>query len=552
MANALGRRDDRGRSQRGVSRSEGFGDVTNALSYVPNPVGDVSDIANFIHMYRTDPDFKAQVNRLPEVQDMGQLDVDLYGDITGGKTFSLTDEQLRAVSLLPIVSAGMMKGVKNAKDAAIAGQVAQVGSFPTNTAGRIQRQAPAGYTVHMGTGEVPTTGVMMGKYGNEDPRTLVTANKLGRSDIESTVNTNRKALTRPENYLGAWTDPDTSISYLEPSQRFDPSEVRQATKYGERTGQIVGYDIESAQNVPVGQWTDYVQGPEFAGRMDEMARLGNTYLQQHPTNEWWDIHGTSLERVYGRENLDKVAGYTASTAPQNQPTPNLREASEYLRRDLAGEPVYQPDWRTGEQGSLLNTTRNPDKRLGMDASRRANVLRVEAGNTAGLTSNKVNSQARAMLGDENAVVLDRHWARLGEDPSQGVFTHTSEGVVPPGEPYELMESQVAAAAQRAGRSPRDYSADVWTGIREQIKNNNELYGVKYRAGSIQGESKGYADIFEDLVKEKAEKLGMTVQALEQKLRSGDANLLSLMLASPILAGVLGNLDGASEDATETF
>ena len=79
---------------------------------------------------------------------------------------------------------------------------------------------------------------------------------------------------------------------------------------------------------------------------------------------------------------------------------------------------------------------------------------------------------------------------------------------------------------------RDYSARVWVGIRETIKDNWELFGETYQKGSIQGPSKSYADIFDDLISEKAKKLGITVLEMEERLRKGDAELLSAILAAP--------------------
>ena len=98
--------------------------------------------------------------------------------------------------------------------------------------------------------------------------------------------------------------------------------------------------------------------------------------------------------------------------------------------------------------------------------------------------------------------------------------------------------------------PSRCSADVWTGIRETIKNEGELYGTKFKASAISGESKSYADHFDDLISAKAKHLGITVRELEEKLRNGDANLMAFVLASPFGAALLSGALGGGAPAQD--
>ena len=144
------------------------------------------------------------------------------------------------------------------------------------------------------------------------------------------------------------------------------------------------------------------------------------------------------------------------------------------------------------------------------------------------------------MGDPNAFVADRWWARLSEKPTSGIYANAGEGKISSDatkgniSDYQALQEAVSAVARSRGRSIRDFSADVWTGVRETVKKENKLFGTPFRGSALQGESKSYADIFNDLVKDKASKLGMTVKKFEEKLRKGDANLLTLMLMSPIM------------------
>jgi hypothetical protein len=212
--------------------------------------------------------------------------------------------------------------------------------------------------------------------------------------------------------------------------------------------------------------------------------------------------------------------------------------SEYMRRHIRGEPVVQPEWRAPE--GLMSLA--PGRQMPLEQSRVANLRKAAAGDLDELSRRKVRSEALAMMGDRRAVVLDRHWARIGEAPERGIYTDVEEGVISSVprktklSPYEIMENEVVKAADAKGRDPRDFSADAWTGIRDTIQKTGELYGQKFRASAIQGESKSYADHFVDLIQRKAGHLRMSVDELERRLRGGDASLLSQMLAMPTIAG----------------
>jgi hypothetical protein len=400
------------------------------------------------------------------------------------------------------------------------------------TPGRILNKTneKGGYTINLASGEVPQTGLMMGIYSNKDPRNLVTK-KLTKNEINAFINKNKTALMRPNKFLGTWKD--DGKTYLDVSQKFPPEDIRKATKFGERTKQISGWDNDRKKLFPVGDWDEFMGSKEFQGRMNEMAAEGRDYLSKFSAKEWWDVHGSPFERVYGKDKLEQLIGYIASTAPNSAPRQNIQTASEYMRRMIKGEPTVQPNYRI--PANQMNRTEGV--KIGMEEGRTKNLLKSEAGQLGDLEQNKVREEAAALMGDPNAVVLDRHWARLGENPSKGIFTATKEGVIPPKKQYETMKNAVQTAAKLAGRTPRDFSADVWTGIRERIKNTSELYGQKFQGSAITGDSKSYADVFEELIRDKAKHMGITVKEMEKRLKSGDATLLSLIAATPLLSSV---------------
>lgn len=393
--------------------------------------------------------------------------------------------------------------------------------------------ANSGYTVNMKTGNVPEDGLMMGKYANDNPKNTVIDTKLKAKDIDAHIDKNYKALDNEGNYLGTWREDETGKTYLDTSTRFEPDEIRKATKFGERTDQIAGFNLGKMEEFPVGNWEEFVKSSEMRSRMREMNEEGMDYLSQHPTGEWWDTHGTAYERIYGKDALASNAGFIAATAPNTNPTQNVRMASEYMRRKIKGEPIIQPEYRIPHDA----VARTPGVRLGMEAGRIDNLNKANAGNIQDLQSNKVREEAAALMGDQDAVVLDRWWARGAENPQKGVFTDSQEGKFPSNtannSPYENLKSVISDAAREAGISPRDFSANVWTGMRETVKNTGELFGTKFNAGAVQGESKAYADILTDLIAQKSKHLGITVKEMEKRLASGDAELLTLLIATPL-------------------
>ena len=170
----------------------------------------------------------------------------------------------------------------------------------------------------------------------------------------------------------------------------------------------------------------------------------------------------------------------------------------------------------------------------METGRTNNLLKSGRGDLTALRQDKVREEAAALMGSPDAVVLDTHWSKIAEAPSRGIYSNTQEGLISAGKDYALLKSSVTEAAKAAGRSPRDYSADVWTGIRETLRNKAELFGQKYKKGSVSGESKSYSDIFDDLISKKAKHLGISKSKMEKRLREGDAELLSVMLGSPMV------------------
>ena len=410
-----------------------------------------------------------------------------------------------------------------------------LGKFKSTKPSEIYKNTMAGgYSVNIPTGDIPNEGLMMGMYKNTDPRNMV-LDKLTKKDIEQQYLTNKKVLDRPENYFGSWLDPESKKTYLDVSQKFAPNELRKAVKFGERTNQIAGYDVGKGESFPVGNWPEFIRSPEYANRLQELNQSGVDYLKQHPTVNWWDLHGTPLEDIYGKENLPNVAGYLAATSPVSDVPRNARIASEYMRRQIAGEPIIQPNFRMPEN-AVFETVGNM---MPMETGRAKNLMAASEGRIEDLQKEKVRNMGKALMGDPNAMVFDRHWANLSEKPAANIFTGPEKGVFPSGKQYADLEQIVANQAKAANMTPRDFSANVWTGYRHKAQQEGNVFGQKTAGAGIQGESKSIADTYLDLIKTKAEKLNIPYNEMIKKLKSGEISLLSVMPLS-VGGGLLGS------------
>lgn len=425
--------------------------------------------------------------------------------------------------------------------------------------------AHGGYTVHPTTGAVVAPGVdgptMVGKFPNALGRTLIVPRAQFSPDtVKKFYRVNQDVFAAdPTAYMGGWIDSETHMVHLDVSVGRD--DARKAVKFaefsnpgttrgGKPTGVVRTPDGSWPQaqravwspltgDTPVGNLSEFVQSPEFQSRLHLMAQTGRELMKEA---NWWDLHGGPVERVYGKEGIEPMAGYIAASSPQNATDVNARIASEYMRRHLAGEPPVQPKW-TAPKTTVGLEEGGPrrGRPMPMAATHGPNVERVRAGHGDTLHWDKVNDMRRALMGDKDVAVIDRHYAKLAEAPERGIFTDTIPNRVPGSmergqrSPYADIENAVRTAAQQAGVSVADYSAWVWEGIRHTIKHSGKLFWQAHRASAIPDTVGGFNGIIEQMIAEKAKALKVPQAKFEQMLRAGHADLLSAVLATAMAA-----------------
>ena len=286
----------------------------------------------------------------------------------------------------------------------------------------------------------------------------------------------------------------------------------------------------------VGDPRGFLESPTFERRAIEQADAGLRFLQEKGvTNpEWWKLRGTIWERLYADRpdgtmtdaRMKRVAGFLAATAPNAGTTDNVRQATEYLRRMLKKEPIIQPDWRAIPGVNV--THMEAGKMMPMETVRANNLELAMRKRGDLMNEDKVREEFKALTGDPNAQVLDTQLAKIGEVPESGVYLNATAGRIE-GKAYPVMANRLREIAVKLGRVPRDFTAEVWTGIRETIRKTGELYGRKHKRPV--GESYGYDQILEREVAFTAKKLGITPSEVERRIRAGHMSTLAALLAT---------------------
>jgi hypothetical protein len=409
------------------------------------------------------------------------------------------------------------------------------------------------------------TGIMAGRYANQTKKTVeVPLNQFTAKDVKAFIEQHADEYAEhPDRYVGAWqgkNDADQPTVFLDVAEKHETPRGAIVSAGNQRqpaglvrdpvtgkwpTPQQAVYDLKMEKEIPVGNLAEHLQTPEFQQRVDDMFTLGTKVMNG---KDWWNLYGSDLERVYGKERVAPLAAMLASTSPASAPVHNLRTASEYLRRLIKGEDIVQPGFRIPEtavghlktsMGAMTPGDFNrPGTRMPLEQSRAGNLGRAAAGNYAGLQEDKVNDMFHALTGMDVGV-YDRRYAKLVEDYEKGVYAGPTkdklEGSMLSGKvgPYALIENAMRDAAKRHNMPLGTFTAAVWEGIGETIKRTGNLFGMKQQAHSIPEISRGFPGIFNQMVAEKAKAWGISVAEFEQRLRNGDAELLGAILATPV-------------------
>jgi hypothetical protein len=451
-------------------------------------------------------------------------------------------------------------------------------------------RADGGITIHPFTGDQVTAGMnvaMVGEFPNQSGLTdIIPLDKFSANDVKKFYAKHGALFAKDkEAFLGGWVS-DGKV-YLDVSRR--KPDVRSATKFGElenpgfkmkrdlkqgtatvtptgveRTpegtwprAQEAVFDAATGEMPPVGNLSEFLQGDVFRQRVQEMFEEGQGAMQKAGRGPWWDITKGPLAMTYGQSQvgghnpMEVVSGMIASTSPQNAPAANMQLASELIRRAIKGEPIRQPAFRapSSAMGPVEPAGFSPGPGMAMPGTNTwaNNAEKVVAGRNDLLQQDKVQDMYRALMGEPDVAVVDRHFAKIAEDPASGVYTAAAPNKVEGSmdtwqrSAYADIENALRDASRNSGMTLSDYSATVWEGIRSRIKNTGELFGQQHGAGRIPETVGGFNEIFEDLLARKASHLGIDINEMVRRLAAGDAELLTALLATGAGAGAASQL-----------
>ena len=441
-----------------------------------------------------------------------------------------------ALAALPGAAVKAKRKIKAGTKKALAVADQLLGKYSTTTPGRVVNEiGKGGYSVHVPSGEIPETGLFVGSYPNEDPRNTVIpgGTPLTRQDVTDFAERNRDKLSQGlENYLGGWKEGATGNVYLDVSKRFPEDQVRQATKMGERRQQKKIFRKSDFKELPVGDWRKFITGKTYENRIKRAYDVGAKYMEGK--TDWWEL--PQFEEIYGPGNMQKLKGFLAATSSNTAPRPNVQTATEYMRRQIAGEPIVQPKFRIPK--TAMGGVAGPGKKLGIEASRANNL--TAAALEQPLSGDVVAEKMQAMAGDPNALVLDRVHVRPTENPRTGVYATGRAGYGPKEGPLrEEWRNVLRGMAASVGVTPARFGERVWAGLRE------------LKGGAL-GPSFGYNDLFVDLIAKKAGHLGISIEQMKQMLREGKGELLVKALGIPIGAAAVGGALTGEQEQPQTF
>jgi hypothetical protein len=113
-----------------------------------------------------------------------------------------------------------------------------------------QTKANGGYSINM-KGKAPKGGFMVGKFSNDDARTMVIDGPLKHEHVNAFVKKNRETLDEPNTYIGSWFNEEDGKTYLDVSRNFKTAERDKAIEFGRGTKQLSIYDVDNKNTFDV-------------------------------------------------------------------------------------------------------------------------------------------------------------------------------------------------------------------------------------------------------------------------------------------------------------
>lgn len=217
---------------------------------------------------------------------------------------------------------------------------------------------------------------------------------------------------------------------------------------------------------------------------------------------WYNETFNEVERIFGTEDAKIMSGFLAATSVNTAVEENAKAAMKAFRAYKKGMAegglpqaqfrvdqafprvrAYEKKFITVNKKQVPNPKyKGPNTPMFTEAGtpkynkniHNVHVLKATTGELVGSprgSGRKIHNFHKALLGDENAVVVDRWMLRAYGLPSK------SSKLAPTTLEYDMIERLVKEGAERTGSTPREYQASLW--LAQKIVDGDTRFAGEY-------------------------------------------------------------------------
>lgn len=317
-----------------------------------------------------------------------------------------------------------------------------------------QHKLNEGSTTHVRTGVEPDEGFGVSVFKDRE----FTVDNMTQADLDTYIQKNRDILDLDDVFLGTWRDTEAAKDVIDVSKVMDNR--FEALSAGHAAKQKAIWDFKLKKEVKVPK-------PERLPNGGRPAKVDELFAAGREGADWYENLPAQVEAVFGKEDAPMFIRFLASTSQATafRTLPSRGDNINLARRAFA-------EWKAGEKFGTRGSFGIPHKRIVR------NLERAAAGEPLG--GQKIRAFERALTGDTEAIVLDRHMLRA--------FGYKNLAPSRIGQRLAL-EDAVRAGAKRHGLTPRQYQAAVWEG---QLRSQGKFRSVVIDDPMFRG-----ADVFGD-------------------------------------------------------
>lgn len=133
----------------------------------------------------------------------------------------------------------------------------------------------AGWSVHLGSGDHPQSGIMVSRKGTE--KAIVPPESVRPTHLSDFASENREGLTSRNRFMGGWHDPERHEVDIDVTQRYPSTQRDHVTRQMFRQDQFAAYDVgddRTIQNYHKVKFMGHEPDEELAGQVQDALKPG--------------------------------------------------------------------------------------------------------------------------------------------------------------------------------------------------------------------------------------------------------------------------------------